>query len=221
MKSNWLKMTAVAVAIGFASSAYAIPTIYISTTGLAGSYTAVASSASGVVNYIGSGGTWNLVVSTGLTAPALGSAGVPTMDLNIQASTLTGGALWVAFAANGYTGLGSLGALLTGHIVSGAPETLGFVTFGDASNAQPTTTLPTGSPITTLTGPLGLPLSGSGALPGSTPYTLGIVVSFSADGASANSIDASFSPVPDGGMTAMLLGAGLTGLFLMRKKLVA
>jgi hypothetical protein len=223
MKTNWLKITAAVVAMGVATSAYAIPTVYVSSTGLAGSYTAVGSSASGVVQYNGTSGVWNLVVTTGTTAPALGSASNPIMDLSIQATTLssTGGNLWIAFAANGFSGVGSLAALLTGHIVSGAAETLGYVTFGDASNTQPTTTLPTGSVITSLSGALGTTLSGSGAYPATTPYTLGMIVSLSTAGPSSASIDASFTSVPDGGMTAMLLGAGLTGLFMMRKKMVA
>jgi hypothetical protein len=60
--------------VGMAEVVNAIPTLYVSTTGLAGSYTAVATSGSGNVTWSGSAGVWTLSVTTGLTAPALGTA---------------------------------------------------------------------------------------------------------------------------------------------------
>lgn len=201
--------------------ASALPTLYVSTTGLAGSYTAVASSATGNVTYNGSAGVWNLVVTTGLTAPALGTHANPSMDLSIQASSTAGGSLYIGLVDTGFTGVGSLAATISGHVVSGAPESYLFNMFADTSNTQPTTTLPTGSIITTLSGVLPVLATTTGTLPGTSPYALGEVVEITSTGATTTSIDAGSSTVPDGGTTAMMLGLALSGLALLKRKIMA
>ena len=70
----------------------------------------------GVVAYIGSLGSWNINVTTGMTMPAQGSASNPSMDLNSldKRSVLTGqGTLTLMFSEVGYTLSGSPGAIMT------------------------------------------------------------------------------------------------------------
>jgi hypothetical protein len=209
--------------LGITGVAQAVPTLYVSTTGAAGSYVSLGSSASGTVSSASSLGVWSFWIITGNTYPAIGSAGSPAMTLSIQATSTGAGSLYIGFADNGYTGLGTINASLTGQVVSGASETYTFTTFADTSNVQPTTTLPTGASIITMSGSLPVNASPSAALPGTAPYVLGEVVGITATGASQNSINANlgFTPagVPDGGMTVAMLGFGLAALGIARRKL--
>ena len=222
MKNTIKTLFVGAAVVGMAGIASAVPTLYVSTTGLAGSYTAVANSASGNVTYSGADGVWNLFVTTGFTKPASGSASSPTMDLAISGTSTGAGSLYIGFADTGFgAAAGLIMATISGHVVSGAAETYAFTTFADTLNAQPTTTLPTGVVLTTLSGSLPVNASATALLPGVVPNTLGEIVELSATGATQTSVDASFSPVPDGGMTAMLLGAALSSLALIKRKMMA
>lgn len=224
MKKTIKTLIAGTAMVGIAGIASATPTIYLSTTGAAGSYTAVASRPTGNVQYNTPFGIWDIVIASGLTYNALGTASVPTMELDIQATTAnaTGGTLYVGFAANGFTDpLGGIDATLSGHVVSGAAETITQTVFADPSNTQPGTTLPTGSVITTLSGSLPINVSTSGLLPGTSPAVLGEVVEINSTGATSDSIDSSFTAAPDGGATAMMLGAALSGLALLKRKVLA
>ncbi|HXI72565.1 MAG TPA: VPDSG-CTERM sorting domain-containing protein [Verrucomicrobiae bacterium] len=211
--------------LGITGVAQAVPTLYVSTTGAAGSYTILGSSPSGTVTSFSSIGVWNLIITTGLTYPAVGSAGNPTMTLSIQATSGEAGTLYIGFANNGYTGLGSINGSIGGHVVNGAAQTYAFTTFADTSNIQPVNTLPTGSTITTLSGslPADANVIASGSLPLTAPYVLGELVQITAAGASENSILATlnFTPagVPDGGMTVAMLGFGLVALVAANRKL--
>ena len=214
-----------AAMVGIAGVANAIPTIYVSSTGTAGSYSAVASSSSGSLTYSNNVGSWDIVVATGLTMPALGTATSPTMDLDITGKTTssTGGSVWIAFAANGFSDpSGLIQAILSGHVVSGAAETVTFSVFDDTLNTQPTTTIPTGFTIATL-GPLSTPIltTATAALLAGVPATLGVLMEISTTGSSSTSMDGSFAPVPDGGVTALLLGAALFTLALLKRKVLA
>ncbi|HXI70062.1 MAG TPA: VPDSG-CTERM sorting domain-containing protein [Verrucomicrobiae bacterium] len=208
-------------------TAQAVPTLYISTTGAAGSYTVLGSSALGTVTSLSSSGVWSFFSITGLTTPAVGSAGNPIMQLSIQATSTGAGSLYIGFANDGYTGLGSINASIGGHVVNGATETYTFTTFANAANVMPTTTLPTGSAITSLSGslPADANVIASGNLPLTAPYVLGELVQITAAGASENSILANFSftpaGVPDGGMTVAMLGFGLAALSIARRKVSA
>lgn len=212
-----------AAMVGIAGVANAIPTIYVSSTGLAGSWTAVASSSTGNFSTPSETvGVWNFVVGTGLTMPAVGSSTAPIMDLSISGSSTAAGSLYIAFAATGFNDIsGGILASFSGHVVSGASETYSFTTYADTSNSQPTTTLPTGNLITTLSGTLPSLATAIGTLPATVPNTLEEVVELTAAGVSTTSDDAGFSPVPDGGVTALLLGAALSGLALFRRKVMA
>jgi hypothetical protein len=52
-------------------------------------------------------------------------------------------------------------------------------------------------------------------------YSLTLEDTISGRDVNISSLDTSLSTVPDGGTTAMLLGAGLSGLALLKRKLVA
>src|SRR5882762_4254827 len=69
------------------SSALAIPTLIISDGVTSTSLT----SGSGIVNYANPAfsSAWGLVITTGETKPALGSALFPVFDLNVQAQSLS------------------------------------------------------------------------------------------------------------------------------------
>jgi hypothetical protein len=213
---------------GLAVTANALPTIYESTTGVAGSWTAVASSADGDVSFTGSDGSiWTAITVIGQTKPSDGSAGAPGMNLQIQGTSTGAGQLWLGFADTGFADAsGAFLASINGHVVSGADEGYSFITFGDTANAQPTTTLPTGSTMTTLShsAPVGAFSAVTiGDLPASVPDTLGEIVEITASGASSTFVDASFSvpSVADGGATGWLFSAGLSGLALWKRKWAA
>jgi len=210
--------------LGIAGIANAIPTLYVSTTGLAGSYTAVASSATGAVSFSGGIGVWSTYITSGITKPANGSATQPVMDIDLNASSTAGGSLWIAFADTGFSdALGGVVATITGHVVSGASESYSFLTYDDTSNSQPTTTVANGSLITTLSGsmPPNANASANGILPSGAPSTLIEIIQISSSGATSTSTDVSLSSVPDGGATALLLGAALSGLALLKRKVLA
>lgn len=207
--------------VGGAAVANAIPTLYVSSTGLAGSWTAVASGTSGDLNFAGSLDGWHINASTTLSLPALGSPGVPAMGLDVTGTTSTGGYLWLAyFDAGAFAGVaGRLQATITGQVLSGAPETFSFETLANTSTVQPTTTFSTGSPVTALSGSLPNYLTASGVLPATIPNSLGIILEISANGGSMTSVQASCRSVPDGGATVLLLGGALSGLVLFKRRL--
>jgi hypothetical protein len=206
---------------GVTGMANAIPTLYISTTGLAGSYTAVASSATGAISYIGTAGVWNLFITSGLITPALGSATAPAVSIGITGTTTGAGSLWVGLADSGFTDAsGGIMANITGHVVSGASESYLFETFSDTSNIQPTTTLPVGGVLTTLSGTVPVSTTATGVLPAIDPNTLGEILELTAFGATSTSVNASFASVPDGGATALLLGVSIAGLALLKRNVM-
>jgi hypothetical protein len=218
-----IKLLAMALAtMAVTGSALAIPTLIISDGVTSTSLT----SASGIVVYSNTSfdGAWSVVISTGETKPALGSATTPIFDLNIQATSLTSAAthnLTITFSDNGFGPTsGNFQAILSGHLVAGTGQNVTYNTYYDAGNVTGATTTP---------------LTSSGAVPppnynstvGGGPvnqslYSLTQVVTIGGAGTGAGgsySLDASLAGVPDGGTTVMLLGAALSGLALLRRKL--
>jgi hypothetical protein len=175
------------------------------------------SSLTGVVAVVTNVGVWNLVINVGETKPALGSITNPVMDLAIQASSTAAGTLTLTFSDNGFALTnGVLSASLSGHVVSGAGETVGYFVYDDPGNVV-------GNTITQVTG------IGPGPLPISTttipetfalaaPYSLTQVVDISTDGPSSNSIDASFQLLIPEPSTIALVGLGLVGALAIRRR---
>lgn len=203
-----------------AGLASAIPALYVSTTGAPNSWTEVASGANGQLHFGGNIGNWNLVASTVFNPPTAGSTTVPTMGLDLNGSTATGGSFWIAFFdADAFSGLiGGLKATISGQVLSGAPETYSFSTIGNISTSQPTTSLPTGSEITSLAGVLPNYLATTGILPTVIPNSLGLVLEITATNRSCTTVAVGLrgSAVPDHGAAAALLGIALAGLALFR-----
>ena len=226
-----LKMLAVALAaVAVTGSALAIPTIIV-TDGTVGASTTDALGLPYYSNASFDAGAWNLVISSGVTKPASGSATSPFEDINIQATSISGTAkpltVYLFDSGFGPTSSSYL-ATITGHVISGTGGTVTFNTYYNLNNTVPTLSgaLVSGgttSSLTTLTLPASIYNGSASASPGNlaNPFSLVEVVSIGTGGLqTAYSLDASITGVPDGGTTIMLLGAALSGLALLRRKLV-
>jgi hypothetical protein len=209
------------VVAGLANLVNAAPTVTISNAAnpvitVVDNTTGDLSSLAGVVAVVTNVGVWNLVIDVGETKPAVGSASSPVMDLAIQASSTAADALTLTFSDNGFTlPSGILSASLSGHVVSGFGENVGYFVFGDAGNVV-------GNTITQVSG------IGPGPLPVSTtiaeafaltaPYSLTQVVNITTSGPSSNSIDASFQALIPEPSTVALVGLGLVGALAIRRR---
>ena len=162
-------------------------------------------------------GVWNLSISTGVTYPALGSFTNPVMDLVIQASSTGAGSLTYTFSDLGFShGPGTLNAAVSGQVISGAPTTVGYSVYGDSNNVVGALTT-----LLTTTGTIPLPVvtNNSGALPLASPFSLTQVVQINASGASAVSVDASLSVIPEPSGTALtFLGLAFLVVGLAHRK---
>jgi hypothetical protein len=229
MKSIKTLLATVAV-VACAASAMAIQTqtIWVSDGG-GGISVVPVTSTSGVVSYAGSDAFWSVVVSTGTSYPPAigpGSITAPVMDLSVTATSVGGASsslhpLSITFGADGFgPTAGVFLGLLSGHVVSGTANSLTFNTYHDTS---PIAT-PPGTLLTT-SGALAGPTYSSSVLSGpmnlASPYALEEVFVIQGGLNSASySLDGSLiTQVPDGGTTAMLLGAALSVLGLIRRKL--
>jgi hypothetical protein len=223
-----LLATMAVVALATSAMAVQTQTIWVSDSG-GGISLVPAVSTSGSVLYSGSDSFWTVVISTGVASPPAvgqGTLSAPVLDLNVQA-TSAGGAnaslhpLSITFGADGYgPTLGTFSAIMSGHLVSGSGHAMTFNTYWDTS---PIAT-PPGTLLTTESFPGGATYTGtevSGSQNLLAPYSLEEVVILQANANGASySLDGSLvTNVPDGGTTAMLLGAALSVLGLIRRKL--
>jgi hypothetical protein len=232
MKSIKTLLATLAV-VACAASAMAVQTQTIWVSDGGGGISLVPStSTSGSVVYSGSDAFWTVVISTGVASPPAvgqGTLSSPVLDLNVQATSVGGDpgnlhALIVTFGADGYgPTLGSFLGRMSGHAASGAGQTVTLNTYYKANNipvANPSTTLLTASGA--LSNPLSYDsLTGSGPVNLAALYALEEVITIQSAAAGASySLDGSLTcSTPDGGTTAMLLGAALSVLGLIRRKL--
>ena len=154
-------------------------------------------------------GVWTVSISTGVTAPALGSFTNPVMDLVIQASSTGAGSLTYTFSEIGFSHApGTLNSTVSGQVISGAPATIDYTVFGNSNNLVGALT----SPLST-TGTIPLPAltSDSGSLAFTSLFSLSQVVQVNASAATSVSIDASLNVVPEPS-TVMLTFLGLASL---------
>jgi hypothetical protein len=152
----------------------------------------------GSVGWVGSINGWAVVITSGLTKPIQGSVTGPDMDLSVQASAGGAGSLTIEFTDTGFGPVtGGVNHQFSGNIGSSVVTSAGYY---DAGNGQFATTTPLGGSIN-LAGPFSFTLVDT--------FTPGSV-----------STDDNLT-VPDGGTTVMLLGAALSGLGFLRKKLAA
>jgi hypothetical protein len=215
----------------WAASAFAIPTLVIQD---GGAINAIDTSIGGVVTVNTSDGFWRLVITTGIASPPApgGTATAPILDLSISATSANGSEnnpLKIYLGSDGFgpTSAAWL-ATMTGHIEAGSGANVGFGTYYNTGNAVSSlgTPLPPGSTLLTASGNVSGP-SYSNTQTGA-PVTLGspyaLIESVTIDGGVLGgqySLEASLvtTTVPDGGTTAMLLGAALSVLGLIRRKL--
>ena len=231
MTHNIIKYLA-AIALGamlLANSALATPTLVIWDDGGASSAVTLADP-TGIAMYVNPtfDNAWSVVISTAETKPAFGSATSPVMDIMIQATSLgtSGRNLHFSWSDDAFGPLnnGVVQAQLTGHVVSGTGAGVQYQTFyqGGAgvwnTAAAPSWTLSTDSGVlppptyaSTLNGAI------NQASFGLTEY-----VTITSSPGGSYSLDASIGGlpgVPDGGTTVMLLGAALSGLACLRRKM--
>jgi hypothetical protein len=217
-----LKLLSMALgAVALTSSALAIPTLIISDGVTSTSLT----SASGIINYSSSSfdGAWSVVISTAETKPALGNAANPIMDINAQVTSLTFSPtrnLVITFFDTDFgPSPSAFLAQLSGHTITGTPQAVSYNTYYSALNNGATTSALTASG--SLPGPNYNSLV-SGSAGTLALYSLTQVLTIGGAGTAPGasySLDASLTGVPDGGTTVMLLGAALSGLAFLRRKL--
>jgi hypothetical protein len=216
----------------WATSAFAIPTLVIQD---GGGINAINTSIGGVVIINTSDGFWSVVITSGTSSPPApgGTATAPTMDVSISAISANGSEnnpLNIYFASDGFgpTSAAWL-AMMTGHLVAGTGANVGFDTYYNVGNALSSlgTPLPVGSTLLTASGNVPGPIytytQMSAPVTLASPYSLIELVTINGGRLGGQySLDASLvtaTTVPDGGTTAMLLGAAVSVLGLIRRKL--
>jgi len=179
---------------GLAQRAAAVPTITISD-GINPPITVVdhgvgdRSGASGAITTITNVGAWSVVVCTGITKPAHGSAAHPLMDLSVQAGGM--GNLTVTFSDRGFGPSagnfnGTVNTRITGRSHLG-PAAVGYQVYDDPEN--------TVGGMASLLADTGTGLNGSssGSLSLASGFSLTQVVTIGAPAGTFVSLDASLS----------------------------
>lgn len=169
--------------------------------------------AEGAVTWIGSIGNWIVNVSTGLGEPLIGSTSMPKLDLNSVNVSNQAGTLTLLLTQGGFTSpsapgfIFNIGGTTQGNVSAYACVGLNL---GDCSDVQ--------------LGPFTVgAFSGTTSFPFIDPgeeYSAGIkvVITHGAGAGISSSFDAELQSVPEPG-TYALIGAGLLGLGLLRRRL--
>ena len=226
------KMLAVALgAVVVSSSALAAPTLWIwDTGGGAGSGSLVPVPAgTGIATYANPtfDGAWSVVITTSKTKPATGSATAPMMDLIIQAMSLgvAGRDLHVSWSDDGFGPFNaSLAATLVGgHVVSGTGSGLQYQTYYQAgAGVWAAAAQPGGSwNLYTDSGVLPPPTyvgSVTGGTINQATFGLTEYITITSTPGAAYSLDASIEQIPEPSTTMLLLGAAVSGLAFLRRK---
>ena len=207
-----LLVTALASA-GLAVSSYASPLIYIwdgtgNSMTINDNQSGDTSALSGVVNWSGTMGAWDVFVgTTGITS---GTLSQPNLDLNVVASSTSGGFLGVYY---GDTGFGPTSGTVTatiGGTLGGNGSLVNSTAYTDGNDVGYPGNFT--SILTTATY-TGNPFSGSASagLDDAGPYGLYEAIYLTTTAAGTSSFDANLS-VPDSSSTALLIGLGLLGI---------
>jgi hypothetical protein len=232
---NFLKYSTVAAAVvALAGSVQALPTLVVTDGNAA--FNQIAVGAGGSASITTSDGNWAIVISSGTSQPPLpgGNPSSPIMDVSIQAIYLgsgpgTGNPLTISWANDSFGPTsGTFVGVMTGHGFSGPVNPITWTIYDAAGTHLPSiaSPLPPGVMTTSaVINPSALPATlVAGPVSLANPYTLGeevILTGSVANGVgSSYSFDASITTVPDGGMTLVLLGSALSGLALLKRKLV-
>ncbi len=165
-------------------------------------------------NYFG----WNILVSSGVTKPIVGSSTSPALDLSYQIIRNAGsqGTLTIFFSENGFN-LASAANFETsaGGILgnSGTPSA-NVRTFYDLGNTElATTTLLTSHLFTGQGGYSGTDFGGPVGPDSSVAFTIRLDVSIPVDSVSSGDID--LHSVPEGGSMITFFGTALFGLGIL------
>lgn len=226
MKKIVAMMVAGVAAFGLSGMASAIPMMRLSD----GVTTVVVSDGGawdsnvnpGVVTYSGAVGlNWTITVTTGMGMPNSGDPGSLDMDLNSVAQSLSAGTLAIDLWDDGYFAAGdavTVYSAVGGTIERNAGNVSSFKTWMGA----PGDPFDTGTLVNTL-GPFGPgPFSGSVETPVIIPatgvgFTQQAIIHHAKKSTTSFDFEASGIPVPDSGMTLVLLGAALAGLSAVRR----
>jgi hypothetical protein len=167
-------------------------------------------------NYFG----WNIIVSSGVTKPIVGSATSPALDLNYQIirNANSQGTLTILFSENGFN-LASPSTMETsaGGILgnSGNPS-INVRTYYDLGNTElVTTTLLTSHLFTGQGGYAGNDIGGPVGPDSSIAFTMRIDLSIPVGAVSSGDIDLHLNNVPEGGSMITFLGTALFGLGIL------
>jgi hypothetical protein len=206
MKNKLTTMAGIAAAlIGFSATVQAVPTLTLADNN--GNSISV-NATGGVASYNGALGNWNINVSTGI---ANGTTLFPVLDLNSvdQFTSGLGNILTITFTDDNLGPLASSYLNAIGGTENGTADAFSVLVNGVllSSSAQ-------SFGITPFSG------TASGAISGSFPTTLSLVAVLTAGSGGQTSFDDHLT-VPDGGATVMMLGAALSAIGLLRKKMIA
>ena len=210
MKNKMKMMAGVAAAlVGFSATVQAVPTLTLSDNN--GHTTGAIAAVGGDASFVGSLGGWTFNVAAGTST---GPGAQPVIDLSDN-STWGGGSVGNVITIT-WT-VDNLGPL-TGAYLEAIGGTLNGT--GDSFSVLLNGVLLPGSTLAWTT----TPFSGTkaGPLNGSLPSTLTLVAVLTAPiGTGAQTSFDDNLTVPDGGATVMLLGAALSAVGLLRRKLTA
>ena len=207
MKNKLTLMAGVAAAlVGLCATTQAGPvltlsdgvnTVSVNTPGGGGNYT-----------YNGAVGAWNINVATGVSS---GTATLPQLDLNDVSYFSSGenNTLTITWTVDGLGPLGGNFNAEVGGTLSGMTDQFSMLLNGSQ----------VGGTLTYFTSPFAGTLSGN-ATAGGNDNSLTLKAVLTAKDGASSSFDYSVR-VPDGGTTVLLLGAALSAIGLLRRKLAA
>lgn len=163
---------------------------------------------------------WNILVSSGVTKPIVGSSTSPALDLNWFVTRGAGslGTLTIFFSENGFN------VTPAGNFVTSAGGTLGnsgspsanVRTYYDLGNTElATTTLLTSHLFTGQGGYSGNDAGGPVGPDNSIAFTIRLDVSLPIGGVASGDIDLGIVGVPESGSMVTLLGTGLLALGIL------